>query len=431
MADIDSCQVAEHALNALRMIVGGFQILGLFVVSENNVMSDNGALHKLKTVLMDIKSTLDSNGLLYANTDELDKGDKLLLNYISGHKNFICKTISTDPSKAIAASPVDWKFAKGTDWQQFETYYEIDTFFSLPHANNHFDTEKNVMATIDVIAGNLDQSLLFFNGEPLEKELTLEKFNKQNKTGAAKVKVTIYSQVVSPPGSSKVPSKIFFFLFFWFQPKLAKSDSGKLKPNEDLAQYTGIINSRIYGSSRNTIGDIETFIKNDIIRSLTTRMQIYYDALLANDDGGNDDESEQDQDVNSTIPPRRVFYPIGTGNILFSDYLFQNETEETTVKQTMDILSINLSAADVNSKAEAIVQLITSGMENSENSGSGNDEALSSTDKKRVMLIVGIAGAFIALIVAIVLHFVLKWFVDGLRDNTLQLIAPQNETRNI
>lgn len=181
-----------------------------------------------------------------------------------------------------------------------------------------------------------------------------------------------------------------------------------MKPNEDLAQYTGIINSRIYGSSRNTIGDIETFIKNDIIRSLTTRMQIYYDALLANDDGGNDDESEQDQDVNSTIPPRRVFYPIGTGNILFSDYLFQNETEETTVKQTMDILSINLSAADVNSKAEAIVQLITSGMENSENSGSGNDEALSSTDKKRVMLIVGIAGAFIALIVAIVLHFVLK-----------------------
>lgn len=215
VADIDSCQVAEHALNALRMIVGGFQILGLFVVSENNVMSDNGALHKLKTVLMDIKSTLDSNGLLYANTDELDKDDKLLLNYISGHKNFICKTISTDPSKAIAASPVDWKFAKGTDWQQFETYYEIDTFFSLPHANNHFDTEKNVMATIDVIAGNLDQSLLFFNGEPLEKELTLEKFNKQNKTGAAKVKVTIYSQVVSPPGSSKVPSKIFFFLFFF------------------------------------------------------------------------------------------------------------------------------------------------------------------------------------------------------------------------
>ena len=179
------------------MAVGGFNILGLFVVSEKNIMSDNESLQKLKTVLMDIKSTLDSNGLLYANTDELDKGDKLLLNYVSSHKNFICKTISTDPSKAIAANPVDWKFAKGSDWQEFETYYEIDTFFPLPHANNHFDTEKNVMATIDVIAFNLNSSFIFFNGQPLDKELTLEKVNKQNKTGGAKMKATIYSEAVS------------------------------------------------------------------------------------------------------------------------------------------------------------------------------------------------------------------------------------------
>lgn len=197
VTDIENSQVAEHALNALRMIVGGFNILGLFVVSEKNITADNGALQKLKTVLMDIKSTLESNGLLYSNTDDIDKGDKLLLNYISSHKNFICKTISTNPSKAIASNPVDWKFAKIGDWQEFNAYYEVDTFFPLPHANNHFDTEKNVMANIDVIAANLNSSLIFFNGDPLDKDLTLEKLNKQNKSGAAKVKVTVYSQVVS------------------------------------------------------------------------------------------------------------------------------------------------------------------------------------------------------------------------------------------
>lgn len=178
------------------MTVGGFHILGLFVVSEQNIIGDNSALQKLKTVLMDIKSTLDSNGLLHANTDELDKGDKLLLNYISSHKNFICKTISSDPSKAVAASPVDWKFAKLPDWQEFEASYEVDTFFPLPHAKNHFDTEKNVMATIDVIAENLNNSLLFFNGELWEKEETLEKINKKAKSVSSTVKVTINSQVV-------------------------------------------------------------------------------------------------------------------------------------------------------------------------------------------------------------------------------------------
>lgn len=196
VVEIENKQVAEHALNALRMIVGGFNILGLFVVSEKNVMSDNAALQKLKTILMDIKSTLDSNGLLYGNTDELDKNDKLLLNYIANHKNFICKTISTDPTKAVASNPVDWKFSKVLDWQEFETYYEIDTFFPLAHANNHFDTEKNVMATIDVVADNLNKSLLFFNGEPVDKTTTLEKFNAVRKTSPGKVKVTIYSEVV-------------------------------------------------------------------------------------------------------------------------------------------------------------------------------------------------------------------------------------------
>jgi len=386
VSDIENSQVAEHALNAQRMIVGGFNILGLFVVSEKNITGGNGALQKLKTVLMDIKSTLESNGLLYANTDDLDKGDKLLLNYVSGHKNFISKTISTDPSKAAAANPVDWKFVKGTDWQEFETYFEIDTFFPLPHANNHFDTEKNVMATIDTIAGNLNDSIIFFNDQPLDKEQTLEKLNKQSKSAGQKMKVTIFSEAI----------------------KLAQTDSGKLKTSKDLAQYTGIINSRVYGSSRNTIAEIESYIRQDIIRSLTTRMQIYYDALLANDDGGNDDTSVQNEEVNSTIPPRRVFYPIHNGNIHFGDYLFQNETEETTVKQSMDILGITLSTKEVNSKVEAVVQLNTSGQEKSENSNISSNEVMSTKDTGRLMLILAIAGAFAALLIAVILHFVLK-----------------------
>lgn len=198
--ELENALVADHALNALRMIVGGFNILGLFVVSEKNITSDNAALQKLKTILMDIKSTLDSNGLLYANTDQIDKGDKLLLNFISTHKNFICKTISIDPSKATASNPVDWKFGKSGEWKEFETYYEVDTYFPLPHANNHFDTEKNVMATIDVINENLNSALLFFDDEPLDKELTLEKLSKikkENKLETDRTKVTIYSQVVS------------------------------------------------------------------------------------------------------------------------------------------------------------------------------------------------------------------------------------------
>lgn len=137
-------------------------------------------------------------------------------------------------------------------------------------------------------------------------------------------------------------------------------------------------------------------------------MQIYYDALLANDDGGNDDETEKDQDVNNTIPPRRVFYPIGNGNIHFGDYLFHNETEETTVKQSMDILSVLLTSKDINTKAEAVVHLNSSNEEKSEVVNSSNEDSLSPKDTGKLLLILGIVGALIAFLVAVILHFVLK-----------------------
>lgn len=192
------------------------------------------------------------------------------------------------------------------------------------------------------------------------------------------------------------------------QPKLSKSNGGKLQASESLVQYTGVISSKIFGSQRNTIDEIETYIKNDIIRSLTTRMQIYYDALLANDDGGNDDETAQDQDVNNTIPPRRVFFPINNGNIYFGDYLFQNETEDTTVKQSMDILSVSLTASAVNTKVEAIAQLSTSRQEKAETFNNTSDDVLSSKDTGKIVLLVGIVGALVALLIAIIFHFVLQ-----------------------
>ncbi|XP_070495941.1 protein odr-4 homolog isoform X1 [Chironomus tepperi] len=386
IADIKNSLVAEHALNAIRMIVGGFNILGLFVVSENNIMSDNSALQKLKTVLMDIKSTLDSNGILYANTDEQDNGDKLVLNYITSHKNYICKTISTDPSKAPSPSPVDFKFvSKGIDWYEFETIYEIDTAFPLLHSNNHFDTEKHIMATIDDIAGNLAKSIMFFNGDPQSLDTTVEKFLKDGSGDSSKVKVTIYSEA--------------------FQAQLTTNENGILTPHESLVHYTGIVASRIYGAPRNTIAEIERFIRNDIIRSITTRLQIYYDALLANDDGGND--NDEDQDVNSTIPPRRVFFHPGNSPISFCDYLFQNENEDTTVKQSMEILGVDLNPSDVDISAEAVAQLKTP--EKCDSPGICEETVnLSTNDSGKLILILGIIGLLVALIVSVALHFILK-----------------------
>lgn len=177
--------------------------------------------------------------------------------------------------------------------------------------------------------------------------------------------------------------------------------------NETLVHYTGVISSRVSGTLRNTIGEIETFIRHDIIRSLTTRMQIYYDALLANDDGGNDDEAVQDLEVNSTIPPRRVFFPNKVLFVMFCDYLFQNETKEATVKTSMDILGNTISVANVDDRLEDVAQL-HSAQEKSDNFNSSNEEVSSARDTSRMLLILGIVGAVVGLIIGLVIHYLMQ-----------------------
>lgn len=160
---------------------------------------------------------------------------------------------------------------------------------------------------------------------------------------------------------------------------------------------------------KSTLGDIEKFVKQDIIRSLTTRLQIYYDALLANDDGGT--MCEHESNINNTIPPRRVFYPVQNSKILFNDYLFSNEFEDTTVKQVKDVLDFNIKQSEIITKAEMF-------FENSVNNSTNNDStlsaktddslSLSAKDKHRLLLIIGIVVAVLVLIVSIILHLVLK-----------------------
>jgi hypothetical protein len=152
--------------------------------------------------------------------------------------------------------------------------------------------------------------------------------------------------------------------------------------------------------------DVEEYIREDIIRSVTTRMQIYYDALLANDDGGNDEE--ENQEINNTMPPRRVFFPIHSSNIMFSDYLFPNETEETTVKQANDILGISIKNSEIDVDAEVANQLKVS---EKVDSSSGNADDLTANvqaDAGKLIIILGIVGLIIALIVSVALHLFLK-----------------------
>lgn len=52
---IDNAAITNHALNTIRMLPGGFHILGLLVVSPQNIFTINNALNKIRSILLDME----------------------------------------------------------------------------------------------------------------------------------------------------------------------------------------------------------------------------------------------------------------------------------------------------------------------------------------------------------------------------------------
>ena len=174
-----------------------------------------------------------------------------------------------------------------------------------------------------------------------------------------------------------------------------------------MIHYSGVINSHVYGNERNTLEEMELIIKKDIIRSLTTRLQFYYDALLANDDGGSETLCEEEtSNLTNLIPPKRVFYSIGAHKLLFCDYLFQNEEEDTVVRQVKDILDLDIEKSTVIADNEIIVDGALNPLSDLSMSSQQSD-CLSAKESKSIIAF-GVVAAVIILAVAIILHFILN-----------------------
>lgn len=124
LTDIADIWVAEHAKYTTRMLPGGMYVLGIFVVSQEDVLSPLNP--KIKSILLQINKQLSSNPYLYGNAEN---SEKLVLNYCIKTESFLCKSYDASTS---AAKPADFKFMpKAMKWHQLECKCELDQMFPI------------------------------------------------------------------------------------------------------------------------------------------------------------------------------------------------------------------------------------------------------------------------------------------------------------
>lgn len=122
--------VADHAKHATRMLPGGMYVLGLFVVSQEDILTPFS--NKLKSILNQVHKQLSGNNYIHGNPT---CSEKLILNYCSKTNVYSCKTYDVVSS---SVKPAEIKFqSKPTKWKQFECKFELDQMY--PISENSID----------------------------------------------------------------------------------------------------------------------------------------------------------------------------------------------------------------------------------------------------------------------------------------------------
>lgn len=135
--DISEFWIADHAKHATRMLPGGMYVLGIFVISTNDLLSPFNA--KFRAILNQMHKQLSINSYLFGNQEIQEK---LVLNYCTATQNFTCKTYNVNTS---SVKPGDFKFQpKAMKWNQIECKFDVDQTFPIFKGRYDWSLKKHL-----------------------------------------------------------------------------------------------------------------------------------------------------------------------------------------------------------------------------------------------------------------------------------------------
>lgn len=298
---------------------------------------------------------------------------------------------------------MDCRFVeKNFEWITFESSYELDDIFPILDADSEkINIETQFQRTIETVRKHLAASEIFIQNENVENNQILENYVKQKRQGESgkfqkneeSFKATIYLPVKCQANTMNNPVQV-------------KEFNGTIRLH-------GFISSRVWCNPKTTLGDVKRFLREDILRSLMARIQIYCDGLT--------EPNISNDAIFISEPPRRVYFNVNTSNpsttatsIQFSEYIFRGETPTVAAAQAKQILDLDIATSSIVGDVESLPD-DDSFSDTSFELQTAKQQLLklaqdsaSKRDLTRTMYMLGISVALLVLIISIVMHYFFK-----------------------
>lgn len=272
---------------------------------------------------------MQNNKWIYGSTDEYDYRDKFLLNYAGGTSAPRCTNVPCTAAAADVLAPLRLTVeAKPIQWVSF--YSQLDEPFEFRIARRVDGTanlEENVWECVRTLSDRLRYSKIFMEADAALNApgVSVNNYLKLHKDDSQVIRTRLYFEVEDP-----VEGELY----------------GATRQNGYI-RCMGEVSACVFAHPTQMIADIDRYLKNDLLRSVSGRLRLLVDAYpdLA--------EDQRLHCLGRMQPPRRVyFWPFLGSRIQFSDYLFAEEDAEVAVVNAKQVFGVTITAYAVNQKRE-------------------------------------------------------------------------------
>ncbi|KAK5645785.1 hypothetical protein RI129_004249 [Pyrocoelia pectoralis] len=374
--DLPDVWIADHARHVTRMLPGGMYVLGLFIVSQEDIFSST-CISKLKTILSQVHKKLNANTFLYGTPNGCEK---LVLHY-SPSSRYVCKNYNYETA-SLSNAEIKFQSSLAVKWLQIECKYELDQIFPIIVEKANWPLKKHMNEILQLLNTNLQTAVYFFDGEIKDSNECLETIGKKQKSQLRLAQnddenKLMQVTIVLPIGSNS-------------------SSEVEILNSGGQIRLAGHVASKVWLYPKATVQYASAAIMQDIVRSLAARLEMHWDSLIEEEHGSPEDTNS----VHET--PRRVLVNLPTTKVTLSDYLFPGEGSQEAQISLSELLDIKVlepdSILDVEGQPD-MPELCTEGVE-----GDCDDILPSTTNKK--IYIAGLGFAFVVLIISLLIHFI-------------------------
>ncbi|ESP02228.1 hypothetical protein LOTGIDRAFT_238055 [Lottia gigantea] len=311
--DVNEGWVATHAKQVLRMLPGGLDVIGVFILSPPNI-SQNVAT-KLRQILYQVHSSLNQYQIL--NRDN-DITDRITIHIDSLTRKITCRTYDVQDNRSTG-HPAEWKYQAINDkWIQLNTSAFLDMKIAVPSNKKSSPLIKQIQIGLNPFFKSLTSSIGIINGAIREASEPLDTSSGKKSRGRDKGLVVPQSyniEILTKQADNKVSA-----------PILSKVSS--------LMVLRGQIVSRAFIQGKPTVGDAIHAVKVDLARSLLSRCELLCEDLAI---------TEQDKAVELYNTPVRVFVIVPDSSVEICDYIFQDERTDEVIDRIKELLDVNLT----------------------------------------------------------------------------------------